>query len=183
MTKSSHRQPSASVTATDRNRREAATVDWLIDRLAVRLGDRNGGRHAPPWEPRQEVLLGVLEPVRVVATPAASDSDPAGDSALAGGSAPAAAETVTQPSGEIPSIGLDFRLRTAPGATSVELDLDVAFSVYLEDLGTLEEQRSYLGSNHETPEPEAGTEVTPDGAPASAAVTPVGDSTGSAPAG
>lgn len=48
-----------------RNRREAGVVDWLIDRLALRLADRTAIRHRPPWEPRANVLLGVLEPIWV----------------------------------------------------------------------------------------------------------------------
>ncbi|MDP9387394.1 MAG: hypothetical protein M3Q48_05550, partial [Actinomycetota bacterium] len=64
--------------ASSRNRREAAVVDWLIDRLAVTLADRAGGRHAPPWEPKQHVLLGVLDPIRVQPAPVTTGEDAAG---------------------------------------------------------------------------------------------------------
>lgn len=147
------------MSASARNRREAATVDWLIDRLAMRLGDRQGGRHAAPWEPKQEVLLGVLEPIRVIEPPVA-EADRPGESSDGTvpepPSTPATAETAKRPSGEIPSIGLDFRLRTPAGATTVALDLDVAFAVYPEELATLEEQRSYLGARAD------GDEKAPD---------------------
>lgn len=173
--------------AAARNRREAATVDWLIDRLAVRLGDRDGGRHAPPWEPKQEVLLGVLEPERVTAPPVTDSDTPGEGDPTAQPDTPAApAETATRPSGEIPSIGLDFRLRTPPGATSVGLDLDVAFAVYLEELATLEEQRSYLGATLEPPtetapaEATAAGETTPE-APSPTAPAPDGQKAAEAP--
>lgn len=161
------------MTAAARNRREAATVDWLIDRLAVRLGDRDGGRHAPPWEPKQEVLLGVLEPERVTAPPVTDSDTPGEGDAAAKMDTPAApTETATRPSGEIPSIGLDFRLRPQPGATSVGLDLDVGFAVYLEELATLEEQRSYLGEALGAPVETTPAETTEDREPPPEAPSP-----------
>ena len=67
------RAPSAPMNATLGNRRESGVVDWLIDRLALRLADRTDVRHGPPWEPRANVLLGVLEPIWVQSPPVAED--------------------------------------------------------------------------------------------------------------
>lgn len=131
-------------------------MDWLIDRLASRLGDRTGDRHQPPWEPKQNVLLGVLEPTRVQPPPM---STRAGDGEASETSAAAEAETVTKPTGEIPSLGLDFRVRAAGGMT-VGLDVDVAFALYLEEIATLAEQRSYLGTVFDDADPLTAMTVT-----------------------
>lgn len=148
------RPPSAPGTASARNRRESAVVDWLIDRLADRLGDRSGQRHAPPWEPKQNVLLGVLDPIRI-RPPKTDDSgsDKDGEQAPSGGESgtdsvggsSSATETVQTPAGEIPSLGLDFRLRVT-GESDIRLEVDTFFAIYLEEIATLAEQRQYLGT-------------------------------------
>ncbi|UOY00285.1 helicase-related protein [Blastococcus sp. PRF04-17] len=142
--------------ASSRNRREAAVVDWLIDRLAVALADRAGGRHAPPWEPKQHVLLGVLDPIRVQPAPVATGEDAAGGDPDADTSATAPAETATTPTGEIPSLGLDFRVRAA-GLDAITLDVDLAFALYLEEIATLDEQRRYLATEPATAAAEAAS--------------------------
>jgi hypothetical protein len=141
------RRSSAPDNASRRNRRESAVVDLLIDRLAERLADRSGVRHAPPWEPKQNVLLGVLEPiwVRPPAVTTGEDAAGNGESGEAGEtSATAEAEQATTPAGEIPSLGVDFRVR-ADGAEKLMLNVDVAFALYVEEIATLDEQRTYLG--------------------------------------
>ena len=141
------RRPSAPDNASPRNRRESAVVDLLIDRLADRLGDRSGVRHAPPWEPKQNVLLGVLEPIWVhpPAVTAGENSAENGDSDAGETSDTAETEKATTPLGEIPSLGVDFRVR-ADGAEKVMLTVDLAFALYLEEIATLDEQRTYLGA-------------------------------------
>ena len=141
------RSPSAPENASLRNRRESAVVDLLIDRLADRLADRGGARHAPPWEPKQNVLLGVLEPIWVRPPAVASGEDTAEDDTGEANETGNSAETeqATTPIGEIPSLGVDFRVR-ACGADKVTLNVDVAFAVYLEEIATLDEQRTYLGA-------------------------------------
>lgn len=122
------------------NRREAGVVDWLIERLGVRLADRDGGRHAPPWEPKQNVLLGVLEPTRMLTPPVQEDGEPADE---------ATAVEVTEPvpsTADVPAIGLDFRIHTDPDATTITLDVDVCYAIYLEEIASLEEQRQYIGT-------------------------------------
>ncbi|MBO3084099.1 helicase-related protein [Cellulomonas fengjieae] len=141
MTIDRHRPPSAPPGAPLKNQREGAIVDWLIGRIGDRLGDRSGQRHAPPWEPKQNVVLGVLEPIRITPAPAAPTASPVAPTPAA-----PAGPLSTAPTGEIPSIALDFRMReTSPGA-GLALNLDVAFALYMEEVATLAEQRTYLGA-------------------------------------
>ncbi|WP_109507088.1 helicase-related protein [Nocardioides speluncae] len=148
MPDTARRAPSAPTDASPRNRSEAAVTDWLIDRLAARLADRVGQRHAPPWEPRQNVLVGVLEPIRVRPAAAPSeDTEESTDGGTDGGKdGGPTTETVVKPAGEIPSLGVDFRLAVDAGVDAVDLDVEVRFALYLEEIATLAEQLSYIGA-------------------------------------
>ncbi|MCW2852036.1 MAG: hypothetical protein JWM84_1700, partial [Nocardioides sp.] len=179
--------------ASSGNRREAAVVDWLIDRLAVTLADRAGGRHAPPWEPKQHVLLGVLEPIWVRPAPVAAGDDAADGEPDAEANAATPAEQTTAPTGEIPSLGLDFRVRTT-GDGPITLEVDLAFALYLEEIATLEEQRRYLATDPTSAASEAtsaaaaeaasmsATTVAGDGGAASAAPETKAEAAGETPA-
>jgi Helicase conserved C-terminal domain len=156
--------------ASSANRREAAVVDWLIGRLAIRLADRAGGRHAPPWEPKQSVLLGVLEPIRVQPPPVSTGEDAAEGGNGAERSATAGTETATAPTGEIPSLGLDFRVRAA-GVDTVTLDVDAAFAIYLEEIATLPEQRRYLATDPDVVDAPAAPDSPAGDEPPEAAAT------------
>lgn len=146
MSGAARREPSAPDHASMRNRREAAVVDLLVDQLAERLADRGGIRHAPPWEPKQHVLLGVLEPIWVRPPEVTTGEDAAGGGDDAGETSETAeAEQTKTPIGEIPSLGVDFRVH-AGGRKEVTLDVDVAFALYLEEIATLDEQWTYLGA-------------------------------------
>ena len=138
------RRPSAPANASPRNRRESAIVDLLIDRLADRLADRSGVRHPPPWEPKQNVLLGVLEPIWVRPPAVVTVEDTTAEDDTTDATNTAETERAKTPVGEIPSLGIDFRVR-ARGADKAALEVDVAFALYLEEIATLDEQRSYLG--------------------------------------
>jgi hypothetical protein len=166
MSRPVRRTSSAPASATPRNRREAAVVDWLIGRLANRLADRSGERHEPPWEPRQNVLLGVLEPTRIQPPPDPSTSVPeAAESGSDEAHRPPAATGVNPGSigGEVPTLGLDFRIG-AQGSTGIDLEIDVEFAIYLEEIATLAEQRGYLGD-------QAPKEDLPDARPSSTDAT------------
>ncbi|WP_299450968.1 helicase-related protein [uncultured Serinicoccus sp.] len=126
------------------NRREAGVVDWLIDRLALRLADRTDIRHSPPWEPRANVLLGVLEPIWVQPPPVAKNGDTAAEEAGPESGGETAEQDAAQ-TGDVPALGLNFRVRAA-GREAIELDIDLAFALYLEEIATLDEQRTYLGA-------------------------------------
>lgn len=158
------RAPSAPMDASPGNRRECGVVDWLIDRLALRLADRTNVRHSPPWEPRANVLLGVLEPIWVQSPPDAKDgNDPAKATEITSGSEPA--EQAAAETGDVPALGLNFRVRAA-GNDAIELDIDLAFALYLEEIATLREQRTYLGADDHAPTSAltATTGTAPDGA-------------------
>ena len=163
MTRASRNTPSAPTEASDRNHRESGVVDWLIERLANRLADRDATRHAPPWEPKQNVLLGVLEPIWVTppAVSTGEDSVAVGDEGAGETSATAEKEPATTPIGEIPSIGLDFQILT-DGTNTVELNIDLAFALYLEEIASLAEQRTYLRRPETSAE--APSETTEDAA-------------------
>jgi Helicase conserved C-terminal domain len=164
LSRAAHRQ-SAPAGASPRNRRESAVVALLIDRLADRLADRSGTRHAPPWEPKQNVLLGVLEPIWVRPSGLTTTEDStSGDPSETGKSAEA--EPATTSIGEIPSLGVDFRVR-ASSAEKVMLEVDIAFALYLEEIATLDEHRDYLGRQHAELKIDAGTSDGPgeDGSP------------------
>jgi hypothetical protein len=149
------RSPSAPTSASKRNRRESAVVDWLIDRLAVRLGDRTCERHGPPWEPRQNVLLGVLEPTRVQAPAPTS-----GVSADAVAAAKSEIETVSKPVSDVPTLGLVFRVE-AGQAANLTLSVDACFALYLEEVASLIEQRTYLGDGGDISVPVQAGAITP----------------------
>ena len=68
-----------------------------------------------------------------------------GDSDASETSDTAETEQATTPLGEIPSLGVDFRVRSE-GAEKVMLTVDLAFALYLEEIATLDEQRTYLGA-------------------------------------
>lgn len=151
------REPSAPVYASPRNRHEAGVVDSLIDRLAIRLADRTNVRHSPPWEPRANVLLGVLEPIWMQPPPLAKgDTDAANATWTDNVSDPV--ETVAAETGDVPALGLNFRVR-ARDSDLIELDVDVAFALYLEEVATLAEQRTYLGTSEVGAAPDATTEA------------------------
>jgi hypothetical protein len=178
LTRSAHRDSSAPAGAPLINQREGAVVDWLIDRVGNRLGDRSGGRHAPPWEPKLEVVLGVLEPIHVVPTPS---SDIGKDDADLTAPDPTV-QTVTAPTGEVPSLALDFRVRAPEGGQPISLDVDVDFAIYTEEVATLHEQRTYLGDKP-APEPAVNPGLVADaGASRSAASAVAPAATGPKPA-
>ncbi|MDQ1744801.1 MAG: hypothetical protein QOE23_3140, partial [Pseudonocardiales bacterium] len=181
MSSAPHRGPSAPETASGRNRREARVVDWLIERVANRLADRDGRRHPPPWEPKQNVVLGVLQPIWVTPPAVSTGEDaPLGAAGTAEEtSATAAAETAVTPTGDIPSIALDFQVRAA-GVTEVELNVDLAFALYLEEVATLSEQRTYVGTA--TPDPSADPAPVGEAVASTEAVAEASDTTTAVPA-
>lgn len=170
MSGAARRAPSALMTAPIGNRREASVVDWLVDRLALRLADRTDVRHSPPWEPRANVLLGVLEPIWVQPPPVMKNGADAAEQ-KDNQSTDEPVERAAAQTGDVPALGLNFRVRAAE-SEAIELEIDLAFAVYLEEIATLGEQRTYLGvtetdstAGHDTrsrtslaAEPDASTE-------------------------
>ena len=78
----------------------------------------------------------------------------------------AVAEPVAAETGDVPALGLNFRVQ-ARDRDAIELDVDLAFALYLEEVATLTEQRTYLGTEESDAVLDAGTAGTA-AAPASA---------------
>ena len=116
------------------NADEVIVIRHLIGRLENLLADRQGDRHEPLWEPRQNVVLGVLE--SRFAPPPLDESgvrvgeDPGRTAILA-----TAGETA------IPSLGIDFKVRSLEPLVTVEVDL--TFAIYLQEYATIDEQRQF----------------------------------------
>lgn len=117
------------------NRNELAVVEHLASCLEHRLADRGGSRHAPGWEPKQNVVLGVLEP-RLLRTKT-DDGDASRTSTEA-----QAPEDDLGEGDSTPSVGMDFVVETYLNQIEVEVDAD--FALYLEEYPSLAEQRDYL---------------------------------------
>ena len=108
---------------------ESAVVDYLVHRLERRLADRGGGRHDPGWDPRQNVVLGVLEPVIAGTSEQSGEVEETTEQLLV---------TQTQP---LPSLGMD--LAAQPGNGQLAVSVDVEFALYVEEYPTRDEQLRY----------------------------------------
>ncbi len=125
---------------------ERVIVDHLADSLARWLGDRDGTRHAPPWEPRQYVVLGVLP--ATISPPAPATTDPDG-----GGAGPqespeqtieaSAVEVLGADDTALPAMALTFLVATTENRIKLAVELD--FALYVEEYPTVQEQRDYVG--------------------------------------
>jgi hypothetical protein len=119
---------------------QVEVINYLISCLETRLGDRGGKRHEPGWEPRQHVVLGVLE--STIVHQSDIPSQPEGETH----SEPTTAkeEDLAFPDdANLPSMGLDFAVKTESGAEEIRLRLDVSFAIYGEEYPSAEEQRNY----------------------------------------
>lgn len=121
----------------DLARRQRAVVEYLRDRLAIRLADRGGERHPAPWTPRQNVVCGVL-PVARPPQPSSPDRGPSGMPVNS-----------VRENAEQPSLGLDVRTRVSSDG-DINVCVDVAFAVYLEEYATLLEAREHALPSVET---------------------------------
>ena len=120
------------MSSTDRNRVELAIVEILAARVADKLGDRNGDRHAPPWRPEHQVRIGALRPLFTDPAPDDGDVDAEEDT-----------ESDDDNSGEAPAlestgvIGLDAVVDMHGDALTVEVD--AALSIYLPEFASYAE--------------------------------------------
>ncbi len=128
---SSNGEPSPCQSPT--NTVECALVELLVQEASESLSDRLGKRHQPPWNPHQQVRIGVLPPRYMAPEAELDDSNEA--SALPRGAA-AATEAVT-------AIGLDFLADVPSEAESIKLKLSVRFALYQPLLPTLSEMRHH----------------------------------------
>ncbi|MCK5130541.1 MAG: hypothetical protein KAR40_00130 [Candidatus Sabulitectum sp.] len=108
---------------------EQLIVEKLIHRLEQRLADRGGDTHPPGWEPKQNVVLGVLDPVFAVSKENVSSKEVMTD---------VAAVDHTE---AFQSIGIVFVAKTNTAIIQVSVDLD--FAIYMEEYASREEQIKY----------------------------------------
>ena len=148
------------------NGSELAFVNHLASEVRDLLTDRKGERHAPPWEPRQNVVVGVLPATVSLSPPVVGDDE---EEAQPEGEADATTSSIddllSRSGSSPPSIGMTFVVRSRDTITvSVSLD----FSIYVEEYATLEETQRYLAdatpNNPDPPDPETQpTNETPNG--------------------
>ena len=140
------------------NHDEVQVVERLIDGLEERLADRSGGRHEPGWNPRQNVVVGVLEPRFVKPTrPPKEGDEQDGEPEEAQGK-----PIEALPQGEPAAIGIDFIVRRAND--KVELEVDVRFAFYIEEYPTLVDELKHLGQSAAATAPASpGAESKPPG--------------------
>lgn len=114
------------------NQAERAVVEQLIGRAREQLTDRAGLRHSPPWEPKQEVRIGVLRPVIDYDAGDDTDEDEQPEDDAAGDDEPT-------PIQDLQALGVDFIVRPETSGQPLELNVDVDFAIYLPDNPTLQE--------------------------------------------
>ncbi|QBI19630.1 hypothetical protein ER308_08745 [Egibacter rhizosphaerae] len=123
------------------NAAEGALVDHVLGVVATELTDRAGGRHAPPWDPKQQVRVGVLRP-QVRPPREERDGQPRGDA-----SDDEEDDERLDVNHEPLALGLDFAAQpdqpthTAPKLT---LAVDVRFALYQPLLPAREEMARHV---------------------------------------
>ncbi len=134
--------------APDVARDELRLVTETASEVKELLTDREGGRHAPPWEPRQNVVVGVLpstvSPPPLVASTdfdAGADDKPLSDQEIIEASID---DVLSGDSKNSPSIGMTFVVKS-PGPITVRASIDLA--IYVEEYATLEELRAHNALN------------------------------------
>lgn len=115
--------PPAAPNQTPDNRREEILVHFLLDRLTDQLTDRGGSVHHFPWEPDQEVRIGVLGPTYRTLTPDddgddTDDEDSEADQTSDG--------TVTPPVDNTGVIGVDFVVDSDHDTIDIDVTIDYA---------------------------------------------------------
>jgi hypothetical protein len=134
---------------------EVRVVEHFVEVLGDRLADRSGGRHEPGWNPRQNVVVGVLEPrfVQPVRPPKKGQDPDVGEQQEDQQAKPIEA----LPQGEPASLGLDFIVEGA--SEEVQIEIDARFAVYIEEYPSLDEELRHLGKSAAGPVPAAGAET------------------------
>ena len=129
------------------NSNELELVNSLACEVKNLLTDRGGERHPPPWEPRQNVVVGVLPatvspPPPVVGEEEEEDEEEDDHSAKETDNTAASIDDVLRGAGSsLPSIGMTFQVRSkSPIAVTASLE----FAIYVEEYATLEELRRHL---------------------------------------
>ena len=162
------------------DRSELRLVNDAATEVKHLLTDREGDRHAPPWEPRQNVVIGVLPSTVAPPSPVATgNDDEGGDDPLEDADPTEASidELLSGGGASGPSIGMTFAVKSA-GPITVKASLD--FAIYVEEHATLEELRDHIALTTSTAEGASQTdgaadlETSPGNAPRRSPVTVLG---------
>ena len=142
----------------NRDNDELQLVNAVATAVTHLLTDRGGERHAPPWEPRQNVVVGVLPSTVAPPPPVATDNSDENGTDVPDDTDPTRASIDELLSGDGtsgPSIGLTFAVKSdEPILVKAQLD----FAIYVEEYATLGELRSHLALAAVTDQDGSGTE-------------------------
>lgn len=123
---------------------ELKLVNAVATEIKHLLTDREGHRHAPPWEPRQNVVIGVLPSTVAPPPPLAtshSDADGNDQPEDADHTETSIDELLSGNSTSGPSIGMSFSVKS-DGPITVKASLD--FAIYVEEYATRTELRDHI---------------------------------------
>lgn len=134
---------STSSTESSSDHGELRLVNDVAAEIKHLLTDRGGDRHAPPWEPRQNVVIGVLPSTVAPPSPVATSNGDEDDDLLEDADPTEASidELLSGDGTSGPSIGMSFAVRSDEPIT-VKASLD--FAIYVEEYATLEELRDHI---------------------------------------
>ena len=122
---------------------ELQFVDAVATEVKHLLTDRVGGRHAPPWEPRQKVVVGVLPSTVAPPSPVADGNEDEDEDSLEGPDPTAASvdDLLSGAGTSVPSIGMTFVVKSD---SPITVKASVGFAIYVEEYATLEELRAHV---------------------------------------
>ena len=122
---------------------ELELVGALADEVKKLLTDRGGERHPPPWEPKQNVVVGVLR-ATVAPPPPVADSDDEQDDYQpeeADATSASVDDLLSGADETLPSIGMTFVVESR---SAITVTVRLEFAIYLQEYATLEETQAYV---------------------------------------
>ena len=134
---------------TSQEHAELELVGALADEVKKLLTDRGGERHAPPWEPKQNVVVGVLRATVAPPPPVVGSNDEQDDYQPEEEDAASASvdDLLSGADETLPSIGMTFVVESRSEITvTVRLEL----AIYLQEYATLEETQAYVAHEAST---------------------------------
>ena len=134
---------------TNQQHTELELVSALADEVEQLLTDRGGDRHAPPWEPKQNVVVGVLRATVAPPPPVVGSNDEQDDfqpeeEDLASASVD---DLLSGADETLPSIGMTFAVESR---SAITVTVRLEFAIYLQEYATLEETQAYVAHTAST---------------------------------
>ena len=128
---------------------ELELVDSLADEVRELLTDRGGERHVPPWEPKQNVVVGVLPATVAPPPPVAGSNDEEDEHPLEEADATAASvdDLLAGADLSLPSIGMTF---VVASRSPITVTARLEFAIYAQEYATLEETRAHVAHTAST---------------------------------